>query len=228
MKIYVTFSDLVTKTLEGTEVLGKRFVIGFKIGKFGRSKMHFAIDCLVEDSHSVEEAITKVCGCSIRNINQSIQLHLKDGKFVSNDPSERYAYFVDNKEDLKKILSLVKAKEKKLRKIEETLIKVMDDASLTLSSMLFKAGVKVIEGFEEDADSLLIQSRFLGGYDAWSGGDFDDICDSECLDTTVMSKIDDVVKEFNESFISNLGLTGVGLGWCTSEKAYTYFYFGLK
>lgn len=236
MEVYVEAKDLETLTLGKFKdmtsgrfkVLGKRFEIGFKIGKIAEPKMQFAIDCLVENATKIEEILTEVCGYSVKANNiHTVQMSLKGDKFVSAEPLESCAYFVDNKEDLKKILSLVKAKEKKVRKVEETLIKVMDDASLTLSSMLFKSGVKVIEGFEEDSDSLLIQSRFLGGYDAWAGGDTEDICDSECLDSTVMSKIDDVVKEFNESFISNLGLTGVRLAWFTSEKAYTYFYFKL-
>lgn len=234
MEVYVEAKDLETLTLGRFKdmtsgrfkVLGKRFEIGFKIGKIAEPKMQFAIDCLVENANKIEEILTEVCGYIVKANNiHTVQMSLKGDKFVSAEPLERCAYFVDNKEDLKKILSLVKAKEKRIRKAEETLIKVIDDASLTLSSMLFKAGIKV-EGFEEDTESLEIQCKFMKGYVIWSEKDIKDISDYERLYSyTIKGKIDDVVEEFNESFINNLGLKGVRLDFLVNERHQLCFYF---
>lgn len=78
-------------------------------------------------------------------------------------------------------------------------------------------GVKI---FEEEGycveDTLQFETRFLGGFGAWSGDE--DICDASVLDSSVRKAVRKACDEFTKQ-------TGVAVSFCTGEKAWTYFEF---
>lgn len=65
-------------------------------------------------------------------------------------------------------------------------------------------------------DELRLETRFLGGFGAWSGNE--DLCDADILDISVHQAISRTIMEFEKS-------TGVKVEYTTGEKAWTYFYF---
>lgn len=67
-----------------------------------------------------------------------------------------------------------------------------------------------------DENSLEFETRFLGGFGAWSGSE--DLCDAEHLDSKVRKAISLACAEFQKD-------VGVRVEFCTGEKAWTYFYF---
>lgn len=77
-------------------------------------------------------------------------------------------------------------------------------------------GVCVEEEVGYSEDSLTFETRFLGGYGAWSGDE--DICDADSLDREVYKAVVSACKSFEEE-------TGVKVSFCTGEKAWTYFEF---
>lgn len=92
---------------------------------------------------------------------------------------------------------------------------IVDDEFIPL---LRKAGVYVdISETRYDEDRLLFETRFIGGYDAWSGDE--DICDADVLDRSISNTISKVCTEFTKR-------TGIKVSWCTGEKAWSYFEFG--
>ena len=77
-------------------------------------------------------------------------------------------------------------------------------------------GVEIMEEVDCSEDNLTCETRFLGGYGAWSGDE--DLCDADTLDREVYKSVVSACKSFEEE-------TGVKVSFCTGEKAWTYFEF---
>ena len=77
-------------------------------------------------------------------------------------------------------------------------------------------GVKVMEEVGYSEDNLTFETRFLGGYGAWSGDE--DLCDADTLDKEVYKAVVNACRSFEEE-------TGIKVSFCTGEKAWTYFEF---
>lgn len=71
-------------------------------------------------------------------------------------------------------------------------------------------------------DDLSWECRFIGGFDAWSGGG-EDICDADTLSRTVSSQIEKAVNAVRKLLGKKFTLR-----WYTGEKAWCYFQFELK
>lgn len=77
-------------------------------------------------------------------------------------------------------------------------------------------GVRVMEEVGYSEETLTFETRFLGGYGAWSGDE--DLCDADTLDKEVYKAVVSACKSFEEE-------TGIKVSFCTGEKAWTYFEF---
>lgn len=77
-------------------------------------------------------------------------------------------------------------------------------------------GIKLCEEVGYSEDTLTFETRFLGGYGAWSGDE--DLCDADTLDKEVYKAVVSACKSFEEN-------TGVKVSFHTGEKAWTYFEF---
>lgn len=87
-----------------------------------------------------------------------------------------------------------------------------------LKSLLKDNNVSLSSESNVKEDDLCYATRFIGGFDAWSGDE--DICDAEILDGKVRKNIQKAIREFNKRHKGT-----IRVDYFTSEKAWTYFNF---
>lgn len=208
-------------SLGGVEI-GKRYVFSVSMSQMCGSIPIYAADCLTEVADKVESYLQiKYNKKRISRYTGSIKLFEENGKLVSVDSTESIALFVNNKRDLMKLLGLVDATYMRYEKIAECIKYNLHTYADAVEKSCKVNGISVPEKIKVNEDLLGFETRFIGGYGAWSGDE--DICDADTLNRDVCSKINEIVSGFNFKVEGKQ----VKLSWQTGEKAYTYFYFRL-
>lgn len=206
-------------SLGGVEI-GKRYVFSVSMSQMCGSIPIYAADCLTEITDKVEAYLQKRYNRKrISRYTGSIKLFDEDGTLVSRDSTESIALFVNSRKDLEKLLGLVDATYTKYEKVAECIKYNLHTYADAVEKSCKVSGISVPERFKIDEDLLGFETRFIGGYGAWSGDE--DICDADILNKDVCSKINEIVSGFNFKVEGKQ----VKLSWQTGEKAYTYFYF---
>lgn len=161
----------------------------------------------------VVEKVLKSCDLNYKKLNYIEEGRLKGNTIVFSNDNK--AVELKSEVELRKLLRQLELRSKELAKIKKNFRYIIqNDIKAPLFIRLPLSGTKNLEQ-NYDEENLCYSCRFLGGFDAWSGGE--DICDADTLRDDVWKTLKLVVDKFNKKHQVNARVT-------VGEKAWIYIY----